>query len=544
MNQHAKHQELYDTIKLAQSSGLSVWPPRQDGSKRPLGDTWREKQVTPPTLGELRPVYSDKTVTGIGYITGAVSGNLECLDFDERGIYDDFKEAAISSGLQETITRLETGYKEHSPHGVHLLYRCDEIGANVKLASRPKRPEEINDKDDKTMTLIETRGEGGYIISAPSFGSVNTFGSYDMVSGSISTIPIITPVERLDLHTLARTFQVDLTDKASIESERVRKESTRQGGRPGDDYNDRCTWPDLLESHGWVHVFTDNNGVERWRRPGKTLGVSATVGHNGTNLFHCFTTSSEFAGSTSYTPFTAYTILNHHGDFASAAKDLALKGYGKTANRAESHTKESPTSTGAAISSFEQNIFCQKKFPVEVIPEPFDSLIETYATALQTSYEYVAMLMMTVISGAVGNTINISPKASWTVPPFFWFLYIDATGKSKSHPATAVMEPITELQCKAVTKYDKSQSTYLKELAAYKSDKIHNNRPEKPEPLRHYCTGNFTIEALTQMYRPIARGLITHVDEASAIIKGLNQYKKKGNDYENLIKLFDGGMIK
>ena len=46
------------------------------------------------------------------------------------------------------------------------------------------------------------------------------------------------------------------------------------------------------------------------------------------------------------------------------------------------------------------------------------------------------------------------------------------------------------------------------------------------------------------MYRPIARGLITHVDEASAIIKGLNQYKKKGNDYENLIKLFDGGMIK
>lgn len=193
---------------------------------------------------------------------------------------------------------------------------------------------------------------------------------------------------------------------------------------------------------------------------------------------------------------------------------------------------------------FEIASYSLKPFPFSVIPAPFDSLVEEYATGLQTQPEYVAMLMMAILSGAIGNTVNISPKRGWYVPPFIWFLLIDDTGEGKSHPARAMMAPVNELQSRAATQHEQSMAEYNLQLAAYKADKKNNPLPSAPEPMRHYYTSNFTIEALIPMYKATARGLITHIDEAAGLIKGLNQYKSGGNDYENILSLFDAGALK
>ena len=55
--------------------------------------------------------------------------------------------------------------------------------------------------------LIETRGEGGFIIVAPSGGPVHPSGRpYVLRSGGFDTIATITPEERSDLFALARSF--------------------------------------------------------------------------------------------------------------------------------------------------------------------------------------------------------------------------------------------------------------------------------------------------------------------------------------------------
>ncbi len=333
--------ELFATIAKAVEMGLSAWPPRQDGSKAPFGDGWKERQHKPATFDELRKLYKDSNLTGIGVMTGKVSGNLECLDFDERGIYDAFKDAAIKTGLQPLLARLEIGYKEHSPNGAHILYRCDEISGSTKLATRPKCPEEMKDEKDKTKTLIETRGEGAFAIIAPTFGTVNPAGNYDLISGSIATISTITPEERRELFSLARTFHIDPAEKITSEVERLRRESSKAGGRPGDEFNERATWPDVLEPHGWKIVFSRGD-VSYWWRPGKSIGISATIGHNGADLFHCFTSSSVFEPGRSYTKFTAYAVLNHHGDFSAAARELAGQGYGDKSTDHQVQAGESP----------------------------------------------------------------------------------------------------------------------------------------------------------------------------------------------------------
>ena len=173
--------------------------------------------------------------------------------------------------------------------------------------------------------LIETRGEGGYTIVAPSNGLVHPSGKpYVLRSGGVDTIATITSQERAALFTLARTF-----DAMPPKAQQKRTIHKPPGGRPGDDFAARSIWPDILEPAGWTPVY-ERGGITYWRRAGKEWGVSATTNYADTDLLYIFTTSTEFEADRGYGKFAAYAILNHNGDFGAAAKALAARGYGAT----------------------------------------------------------------------------------------------------------------------------------------------------------------------------------------------------------------------
>ena len=103
--------------------------------------------------------------------------------------------------------------------------------------------------------------------------------------------------------------------------------------RPGDDFNARTKWSDLLI--GWKHE-KDVGGESRYCRPDKAGGTSATVNHTGTDRIHVFTSAVpglEAGGN--YTRFEVYTFLNHQGDFKAATKALAALGYGEPSEAPE-----------------------------------------------------------------------------------------------------------------------------------------------------------------------------------------------------------------
>jgi putative DNA primase/helicase len=164
---------------------------------------------------------------------------------------------AEASGLGESAERIEAGYLEQSPSGgFHWLYRCPEISGNIKLARRPKAPDEMNDPEDKIKVLIETRGEGGYIVVAPSHGRVHPSGKrYVLLRGNFETIAAINIEERESLFELARTF--DLMPKPQAK-EPAAKSSGKAEGRPGDDFNVRGVGPISLNpmAGGWYFSAT------------------------------------------------------------------------------------------------------------------------------------------------------------------------------------------------------------------------------------------------------------------------------------------------
>lgn len=305
------------------AQGISVVPTANDGSKRPAF-SWERFQRELPIADELLMWFKDG-VDGIGVITGAVSGNLEMLELEGRAVAEkmhlEIAEIANNSGLGELWQRLNGGYVELTPSGgLHWLYRVSDgtLPGNTKLARKPGENGGVD-------VWAETRSEGGFTITAPSGGSTHpSGGNWTLIGGSIETIPTITMTERSALHNIFAMF--DEMPKAEIMRQEVvaKHDGTLS---PGDDYNARTTWEELLQPLGWTVVYRKGESTV-WRRPGKNEGISATTNFNGNDKFYVFSTSTQFDAETSYSKFAFYATIKHNGDFKAAASDLRNKGYG------------------------------------------------------------------------------------------------------------------------------------------------------------------------------------------------------------------------
>lgn len=327
-------------------AGLSLIPIEADQSKQPAFNllprvesgsggrqkrSWGSFRDRQPTAAEIRDWFGKErigSVCGMAILGGKVSGNLEILDVDK---YD------LVEGLQAEIEKRVPGLfdrlvKVRSPRpGMHLYYRCDTIGGNQKLA----RIADPTSPTPRPKTVIEIKGEGGYCLAPPSPCLCHPTGSCYCFVGDkdLTQVPTISAKERVALHDSARTFDL-WQDLRRSRTPRARPPSAPRavGGtiRPGDDFNDRAKWADILLPHGWIITGDDGGEVDYWRRPGKSGGNSATTNHYGNDLFHVFTSNADpFEQDVAYSKFHAYTLLEHDGNFDEAANALRRKGYGK-----------------------------------------------------------------------------------------------------------------------------------------------------------------------------------------------------------------------
>ena len=338
---------VYAAARRFQDLGIATVPPKDDGSKRPVGE-WKAYMERLPTDEELLAWHQAGT-SGLGIPTGrtdrADGYGIEMFEPEGRavreGIWDEFLGRIAEAGLTECWERIAAGYHEKTPGGGnHYYWLCADYSGNLKLAKRLATEEELAENpDDKYKTLLETRGRGGYSVAAPTPGSFHKSGRpWTVAAGSPETIAVITPEEREEILRCARLCEK--VPKLHEHPERAKHETI--GGpdrspagiplrtRPGDVYNQRGPdWGKILESHGWQQDGVEDDGTVHWTRPGKAEGTSATTGHpaHEGDKFHCFTSSTVFEPDTSYSKFAVYTILEHDGDWSAAAAQLARDGY-------------------------------------------------------------------------------------------------------------------------------------------------------------------------------------------------------------------------
>src|SRR5262249_25627507 len=161
--------------------------------------------------------------------------------------------------------------------------------------------------------------------------------TYEYIAGPpLTVLQEITVEEREVLIRCARSFT---REAKPVESAPARERCRHEGNslRPGDDFDLRGSWQEILAPHGWT-LLRGSWDDGHLRRAGKSQGsLSATVGvcrgPHGEPLLHVFSSNAQpFEDGQTYGRFRAYATLNHHGDLSAAAGELAKKGYGEQRN--------------------------------------------------------------------------------------------------------------------------------------------------------------------------------------------------------------------
>ena len=150
---------------------------------------------------------------------------------------------------------------------------AEGVEGNQKLAQR-------QGSDGKPKVLIETRGEGGYVLlpgSPPECHQLNR--PYMLIQGDLAEIPTVSGEKRELLLNSARAFNEFIERKKVITGT-----SHSTGNRPGDVFNRKAVWEEILESHGWEKVG-QRGKTTHWKRPGKGNGVSATTNYGESDRF-------------------------------------------------------------------------------------------------------------------------------------------------------------------------------------------------------------------------------------------------------------------
>lgn len=332
--------------------GVSTIPILPNASKRPLV-RWAEYQARLPFDGELSDWWSNGQEYGIALIMGKVSGGAEMTELEGRACdgatFSAIQAACEDLGIADVWTMFNGpyGYSEMSPSGgLHFIYRVSDhdVPGNEKIANDPTG-----------LVLAETRGEGGYVIVAPSSGMCHPSGDgWVKLSGEYGALPTVTWEQRCLFHlAIRRAFGYDDTTAALAPSSAFREGSqdaavqlprqpTNQPSlpegrtaveevRPGDLFEQTVDWGDplLLGGAGWTLAF-QHGPTRHWTRPGKSVrdGASATTGHAGDrDRLFVFSTSTEFPTEEPITKFRAYSLLHHGGDDRSAAQQLVRLGF-------------------------------------------------------------------------------------------------------------------------------------------------------------------------------------------------------------------------
>ena len=264
----------------ARNADLSPIPVRP-GSKVPAV-TWKQFQVE--ICSELQAVeWGNGGGYGIGLVTGEVSGRLMCIDIeaafmDGHGMME--LRRRLVGDLYDVLWSWISGYSESTPSGgLHILVRLEGDGACPR--------NEVFAADAAGKPLIETRGEGGYVLVAPTPGYVQGSGGFDEIA-------YCTMQEWLGVQAVLGSF-----DASQVPAPPSPTVATRSTVAFDDMLTGGSRWMDdavaalgdirvVLSANGWTPTGSVDRYGEHWTRPGKDPrhGSSGSISVNNRLYVH------------------------------------------------------------------------------------------------------------------------------------------------------------------------------------------------------------------------------------------------------------------
>jgi putative DNA primase/helicase len=442
-------------------AGLSIFPAHPT-NKTPMIESVVPFRSVPASREQVEGWFRPGKNVTPAIITGAPSGNLEVLDFDEGALQYDMWAKLVEEQAPGLLAQLPRQKTQND--GVHVFFRCSEITTpgNKKLSmgafgvvgpgqhqrgGKSYQAQNYQGQWVVAPTLIETRGEGGYVLATPGKG-------YEMLAGNLTDIPDISSEDREILVNSARCLnQLVQEDRSFSPSDRV------EGDRPGDLFNAQTKVQDLLNEDGWqlsgrTGSLADGTETEFWRRPGKEKGVSASVFNNKVHVFS--SNAFPLENEKTYSPFSYITAMRFGGDYAEAAKALALEGWrevGLQSSDAAEWPEPLPLVTKQA----------SYPYPATALPPIVRDAVSEVVDFVRCPVALAACSALSIVSCVVQGQVDVRRANELEGPTSLYILAVADSGERKTTVDTLFSKHVRQWER---DKHEEMQPELRKYLAA------------------------------------------------------------------------------
>jgi hypothetical protein len=349
---------------------------------------------------------------------------------------------------------------------------------------------------------------------------------------------------------LAEMAALDERPKAAERTREYRPAAPVPAGsnRPGDDFNARTDPGDYLAGRGWRldHV----QGETRYlTRPGKADGVSASVGRcktaGGLPRVYVFTSNAApLEPSTSYDAFGLYAALECGGDRIEAARRLGEKGFGEQAVEVKwsgGKRADRPAADAARPAAPGRRPVAPPPwvpFLTDKLPEPLAGYVRECAGAIGCDEASVAVPLLAVFAGIIGNRRRLVAKPGFVQPCCLWAAVVGLTGTMKS-PGWGAADRIADDLDQALEESTKG------ELAEWRARSNAEGDPGPKPAAEKLIVEDITIETVASTLEQNPNGLLVSMDELSVWFDLFTRYRKGGgSDVSRWLGMWEGRRLK
>jgi hypothetical protein len=503
----------YNTIaaKKYLSLNLSIIPLKSD--KSPAVANWKPFQSERMQPDKIPSFFQGEMVEAIGIICGEISGNLEVIDvdckYDNTGsLWNDLK-GLICDNLPDVYDRLVIASTKNK--GYHIYYKCEVIEGNQKFANRETTAEERDlNPLEKVKVLIESRGEGGYVVAAPSQG-------YRFIQGKTDLIPTISKDDRECLLAICRSFDT-LPQPLEITHHRQPEAVQFEGISTFDDYQNKGDIVSLMESHGFTVVKQSGDRIHL-KRPGTTDSKQSGNIQNG--LYYNFSTSTQFEAGRAYNIVQVYSILECNGDMSEASHRLREAGYGDS-------TPQLSNLSTKRVKAVKSPVL--QPLPIDGMPPFVQEFITACSDTFCTPRDYWAASVIMAVALSIGNKIQLNGR--YKNVPILWMNLIGDVSTGKTEAGNICLKFFEEMDNKAVETFKLEYQTFKEVEAMSAKDRKIEGIEKTQEPVNfQYIVKDATPEALTMVHS------VNQRDELKGWLDDFNRYSKSG-EQSNFLSSF------
>lgn len=484
-------------------------------NKKPNMHTWKEYQTTPITKPEMAKAYNGETTSAKTEIIGILTGynNLEVIDVDLK-VFPTLPEQEefwheLHSYLKDNIDdfhRKFVIYKTKN-QGYHILYKCDTIEGNLKIAKLKGHKE----------CIIESRGIGGYVVVYD-----NQISKLDYLS-----IQTISERDRRILWSICRTYNyVDPSEQLQPDK-KVAKEYDSSNITPWQDYNEKTSIYDIIgEDFKIVRKLAKHDII---LRHGAESSQSGYV-YKDSGCMFLFSTGTIYPNEKLITPFIAYAYKYHNGNMSVAGKELYSKGFG---SRIVKPLPENRIKTSINTDDL--------KFPIDIFPAPIQNYMIECNNTLDSSIDYMGCSMLWVTSIVVGNSIHIEVKRGWVETANVWIAVVGKAGLGKTPSIKNIIHPLMKINSKEIKSYLKHAEKYAVYSKSSESEK--KQVEDVPKPVKtQFIANDITLEALVDLHEQSKNAVGVFKDELNGWFKDMNKYRE-GSDLEFWLSTWSGSPV-